>query len=456
MLALSGTVDRLHLGDLLEWLHLSRQSGRLLLTAGSVTRAFDFVKGKVAFASSSRAAERMGSWLLRKGVVERRVLLRTLAVAQARGEAFTAVLERDAGVDHKLLVSAGRALATALAARVLREDRVAFRFDETWPVLDHLHVDFGMECGKLMMEAAFKMDTRPPIDQVAEDPPTTLDPETVAAVFWRIAEHLEGELVDPASFALAHQTMMSVGELLHRWVTQGPPLLPLGPEDIDRISARLDAGEPVRLEDSPTLIWDLLSLVNGLDAPGLARASSASDAWLMAGDDAVLLTRLLSDDDRWRREARGDSDGPLWRAALARAAAGRTLAGPLDLAPDTAATAAALPVVLLELVATALSSAALVSPAMQRTALRHVLPLVGHAAGVAAGLPEVLIAALTGRPDDHPGARVASLAALAAGDSGMNLSDPATDDVVWDADIAALLESARAAAEAAAGEPAAE
>jgi hypothetical protein len=449
MLALSGTVDRLHLGDLLEWLHLSRQSGRLLLTAGTVTRAFDFVKGKVAFASSSRAAERIGSWLLRKGVVERKTLLRALATSQARGEAFTAVLERDAEVDHKVLVAAGRALATALAARVLREDRVTFRFDETWPVADHLHLDLAMECGKLMMEAAFKMDTRPPIDQAPEASPTTLDPTTIEGIFWKITGDLEGELVDAPSFAVAHETMLAVGELLHRWVTQGPPLLPLGPADIARIARRLEAGEAVRLEDSPTLTWDLLSLVNGLDAPGLTRASSTVEAWAMAGDDAALMTRAITDNSRWRRESEGDSDGPLWRAAMVRAAAGRALAKPFNLAPETAATAAALPVVLLELVATALSSASLGSAAMQHTALRHLLPVVGHAAGIAAGLPDVLVAALTGRPEDHPGARVAALASAAAGEVGMNVADDVSAEALLDG-TAELIACARDAASAAA------
>lgn len=430
MLALSGTVDRLHLGDLLEWLHLSRQSGRLLLTAGAVTRAFDFVRGKVAFASSSRAAERLASWLLRRDIVERGALLRSLAIAQTTGEAFTSVLERESEIDHHRLVAAGRALAIALASKVMREERVSFVFDQTWPVTDNFHIDLELECAKLVMEAAFNVDTRPPADQPSLEPPTTLDPLTVEALFWRITDDLEGEYLDALVFTEAHRTLLAVGELLNRWVTQGPPLLPLGPVDAARVTARLEAGEPVRLEDSPTLAWDLLSLVNGLDAPGFTRASSVTDAWLMAGKDAERLARLVLDSSRWRRERRGESDEPLRRAALARAAAGRALAGRFDLAGDTAACAAALPVVLLELVATALSSAPLASAAMQRVALRHLLPLVGHAAGNAAGLPEILVAALTGQPETHSGARVARLAAAAAGEIGMSMDRGVPDDVL--------------------------
>ena len=126
MLVLSGTLDRLHLGDLLEWLHLTKATGRLKLSSPSVTRSFDMLRGMVGFASSSRASERMASWLLRKGLASRGALLRALAVSQTRGEAFTEVAERDAGVTRVTMIEAGRSLATALASRVMREDRVGF------------------------------------------------------------------------------------------------------------------------------------------------------------------------------------------------------------------------------------------------------------------------------------------------------------------------------------------
>ena len=446
MLALSGSADRLHLGDVFEWLNLTRANGRLLLTSGSVTRAFDLVRGKVAFASSTRASERLASWLLRKEMVERQPLLRALAVSQTQGESFTMAAEREAQVPHDTLVEAGRALATALASRILREERIVFRFDHTWPVTERLHVDLEMDCPNLMMKAAFRADTTPPTEQGADRPLTTLDPDTVESLFWRTVEDLEGELVDAGAMGAAHTTLLAVGELLHRWVTEGPPLLPLGPADAQRVARRLDAGEAVTLEDSPTLAWDLLSLVNGLDAPGFPRAASAGAAWALAGEDAPLLVRLILENPRWRREQREEVDASLRRAALARAAAGRALAAAADLPADVASTAAALPVVVLDLVATALTTTPLASPAMQRSALRQLLPLVGRAAGMAAGLSEVLLAALTGDPPGHPGARAARLAALVSGSSGMNvLFDD--DDELSDLHLAPLLDAARTAAE---------
>jgi len=418
MLALTGTLDRLHLGDLLEWLQLTRATGRLVLTAGPVTRSLEVHRGKVAFASSSRAAERLGSWLLRKEFAPRRALVRALAISQTRGELFTVVVEREAGVAHDTLVEAGRGLATALASYLLREGKIFFTFDASFPVQDRLHVDLDLECRNLMMQAAYRVDTLPPADAAASVPNTTLDPETMEQLFWRIVAALEGEQMDVAALAEAHRTFLAVGDVLHRWVTQGPPLLPLAPGDVERVRQRLEAHEAVKLEDSPTLAWNMLSLVNGLDAPGFTRASSATEAWLMAGEDAEELARLIVENSRWRRDSRGDSDEALRRVALARSAAGRELAEVVGLPTQTAATAAALPVLLLELVATALASTPLTSPAMQRCALHHLLPLVGVAAGTAAGLPEVLLTALAAGPPERPGARLAQLVDLAAGELG--------------------------------------
>jgi hypothetical protein len=416
MLTLSGTLGRLYLGDLLEWLHLTHATGRLLLSAGDVTRALDMNCGKIAFVSSSRASERLGSWLLRKEAAPRDVLMRALAVSQTQGELFTTVLKRDAGITRAKLIEAGRSLATALASQVLREEQVFFTFDPTWPVADRNEIDLELDCRNLIMQAAYRVDTRPTGTQGHISPHTTLDPSTLEALFWHITGELEGELLESSAVVEAHRAFLAVGDLLHRWVAQGPPLLPIGPADARRVVRRLKSGKPVRVEDSPTLAWDLLSLVNGLDAPGQPRASGVGEAWKMMGKDAKAWVHLILDNQRWRRAKEGENDAALRRATLARIAAARTLATVVGLVEDVATTATALPMVLLELVATALATSPLATPAMQRCALHHLLPLVGQSAGTAAGMPEVLLAALTSSPAKHPAARLTRLVGLAAGE----------------------------------------
>ncbi len=448
MLTLSGTLGRLYLGDLLEWLHLTHATGRLLLSAGDVTRAFDMNCGRIAFVSSSRASERLGSWLLRLQVAPREALMRALAISQTRGELFTAVLRREANLPRAKLVEAGRNLATALASQVLREDHVVFSFDPTWPVADRNEVDLELDCRNLIMQAAYRVDTKPAGAQLQMPPRTTLDATTLEALFWRIATELEGELIEANAVADAHRAFLAVGDLLHRWVAQGPPLLPLGPDDAERVHARLASGKAVRLEDSPTLAWDLLSLVNGLDAPEQPRALGFESAWAQAGDDAASWVRLILDSQRWRRAQGHANDAPLRRATLARIAAARKLCALVELDEDTATTAVALPMVLLELVATALATSPLATSAMHRSAIHHLLPLVGQAAGAAAGMPEVLLAALTSSPASHPAVRLVRLVGLAAGEAH---ADGTQEDLASPADPAlgeALAAARRAAVRA--------
>lgn len=450
MLVLSGALDRLHLGDLLEWLHLTKATGRLVLSSASVTRTFDIVRGKVAFASSSRAAERLGSWLLRKGLASRGALMRALAISQTRGEPFTEVAEHEIGVANATMVEAGRSLATALASRIMREERVSFRFDPAWPVTAHLHVDLQLQCSKLMMQAAYTVDTRPPGEPLGGSRATTLDPDTVEQLFWHIVEGLADDPVDGPELAAAHRTLLAVGDLLHRWVTQGPPLLPLSEADAAVIERRLEARRPLLLEDSATLAWNMLSLVNGLDAPGLTRAASLTQAWEMAGADAPMLVGLLLNNSRWRRETADGSVATLRRVCRSRTAAARILGAVAGIDVETAATAVALQVVLLELVATALAATPLANAAMQRAALRHILPLVGQTAAGAAGLPDVLLAALSGAPNSHPGAQLVGLVALAIDDGGDSVYPGGTPLGTSDPRVTSAVVAARRAAKRAA------
>jgi hypothetical protein len=450
MLTLAGTLERDHLDDLLEWFHLTRATGRLLLTTATATRAFDFVAGRISFASSSHAGERLASWLLTRGVADRDTLLKALAVSQTQGQLLTAVLEGQAGISRRTLVNAGRALATTLASQVMRDAHVVFRFEETTAVTERLNIDLALDSSKLIIEAAFHLDTAEGETAPGRVVAATLDPGSMEALFWRLAGELEGDLVDAGAFATAHSSLLAVGELLRRWVTEGPPLLPVPTPDGSRLKSRLRAGVPVRLDDSPTLAWDLLALVNSLEAPGIEHAGSAERAWQLAGEQAGELVRLVLASSRWRKKPRGDEHVRLRRAALARAAAGRALAPTFGLDEDIAATAATLPVIVLELVITALASTPLATTAMQHHALRQLLPVVGQAAGVAAGLPPVLLAALTEAPADHPGARLAALAAYAAGAVGIDVhvAEPPEDSVLRP--LRSQLAAARAAAQAAA------
>ena len=412
---MSGTLDRLHIGDLLEWLRLTHASGRLLLTAGAITRSLDVRRGKIVFVSSSQASERLASWLLRQHVASHRTLLRALAISQTRGELLTTVLARDGGVQIDVMVESGRSLATALATRIMQEEGVQFTFKPDWPMPEKLTVDLQLDCSNLIMQAAYQIDTLPPPDPNKPVVVANLDSKTLEKLFWTIVAELEGEQIEAASFGEAYQVFLKVGALLDRWISQGPPLLPIGPAEIARVRAILASGSPVSVGDAPTLVWDLLCLVNCIDAPGHPRATGPREAWALAGSDASFLVKLLIESPRWQRTVREEAEETLRRMVRRRAAAAQPLAVVLGLSEDVADSVAALPVVLLELVITALAANPLASAAMQRCALHHLLPRVGVAAGVAAGLPDAVMAAITASPPTHPAVQLGSLVEQAAG-----------------------------------------
>lgn len=412
---MSGTVDRLHIGDLLEWLRLTHATGRLLLSAGPTTRSFDVKRGKIAFVSSSQANERLASWLLRQGSATHSTLLRALAVSQTQGRMLTTVLMEDAGLSLETLVEAGRSLATALTTRILKEQGVHFSFQPDFPLPHRMPVDLKLDCSHLIMQAAYQADTLPPGDPFEPVVVATLDGKTMETLFWTILEELEGEQIEASRCAEAHQVFLQVGGLFERWISQGPPLLPVGPADAARARARLESGEPIGIDDSPTLVWDLLCIVNCVDAPGHRRANGPREAWTVAGEDAPFLARLILDSPRWQRAVQEETEETLRRVVLRRAAAARPLAAALGVSEDAADAVAALPVVLLELVVTALTATPLASPAMQRCALYHLLPRVGVAAGIAAGLPEAIMAAITAAPPQHPAVQLSHLVEQAAG-----------------------------------------
>lgn len=428
MLALSGSLDPLHLNDLLEWLQAVRATGRLHLTTGAVTRTFDFAGGKVIFASSSRAAERLASWLLRKRVADRKALLKSLATSQIQGEPFTSVVLRDGYLTPEELRAAGTALAVALVSRILKEPQVLFRFDPKYPVRTSEPVNLELACSQLIMQAAVSADSRPPTDHGHDAAIASLEPPSLEALFWEVMAEATGTPLDAAEVAASHETLLRVGELLGRWVAQGPPLLPLSPAEAATVRERLADGHDPRPEEAPTLAWDFLALVNGLDAPGSSRAASFHDAWVMAGEDACALAKLLLENSRWRRDQDEPLDETVQRLAKARAAAARALAPALGLAEETAATAVVLPLVPLTLVLKAFTPQAATSGKLGSALVRRLLPLVGKAAGTASGLPEVLLAALTGEPAGHPGAQVVALAALAAGEQGVPQGFTPLDD----------------------------
>ena len=140
---IQGTLEQLHLGDLLQWMQMGRLSGRLTLEDRGRERRLDFLEGRVVFVSSQVPEERFATWLAQEGLLPPRRLQQILGSSMLRRMLFTTVLIDEAGVSRKDLRSSLARLAETISTRILVAPRVRFVLDPTYPVRDLLHLDLN-------------------------------------------------------------------------------------------------------------------------------------------------------------------------------------------------------------------------------------------------------------------------------------------------------------------------
>ena len=112
---IQGNLDRLHLGDLLQWLQLGRLNGRLTLLGRQSKRHLDFLDGNIVYVSSSVPQERLASWLANEGLLPVEQLRRLLGLSLLRRTLFTNLLIDRGGFS----VDGLRGSLTRLASRAL-------------------------------------------------------------------------------------------------------------------------------------------------------------------------------------------------------------------------------------------------------------------------------------------------------------------------------------------------
>ncbi|HHQ47351.1 MAG TPA: DUF4388 domain-containing protein, partial [Acidobacteria bacterium] len=64
-----GTLEQLHLGDLLQWLKMGGMTGRLTLWGEGRERRIDFMEGRIIFVSSMVPSERLASFMATRGIL---------------------------------------------------------------------------------------------------------------------------------------------------------------------------------------------------------------------------------------------------------------------------------------------------------------------------------------------------------------------------------------------------
>ncbi len=434
---LRGRLDRLHLGDLFEWLRLAGARGWLTLAGSGVEARFMLREGRIAFASSSASGERLGAWLARRGLLEPARLYPVLLRSLLGGRRLTALLVEAGLVAPDRLRSELAELTVRLLRRLLVVEGLEFRFEPADPEADGPSVDLDLDLdpSSAVLEAARRTDENGPATSPTEPAFPVLD-EEAERVFWELVERAYPDTVDLSGPGLAHAHRLvrdAVGTL-GQWLRTSPGLVPMPPVEL---GAAPPAG-PEDLVGRPHLVWNLLVLAWALpDAPraaatlpDLARFAAADEVWLE-----------LRTSERWLRPVRPRLDAAVEALARDLATAAAAAAGPLGADPCGAALAAHLYVVPAALVLYVLATIPIPAEALRRQLLLTLAPRLGRGLARRAALPEDLHL-LLGADDAGPLAAAVAVARSLAPNATL-LPEPATSP-----SVRSLVEAKAAAREA--------
>lgn len=392
-----GTLGRLHLGDLLQWLQLGGLSGRLTVLGPGGERRLDVLDGQVVFASSTVPDERVASWLAHDEVLPAPTLRHLLGRSMLRRTLFTDALLHEGGVSREVLRSSLTRLAELITIRILRGGELSFTFDPAYPVRDLLGLDLAVAPHTLLLEAARLADEgrhRPEGPEPAELP---FAGEAFERFFWSMIREsvTRDEPLDGEALAELHGITRDIMGTLSQWLGSSPGLVPLPASQADEISSRLDAGAAVGLMGRPQAAWNLTVLTCAVRCDALPPPEGLDALEEVAAE--LGLWPEMTVGDGWRRPHAERLDGLTQRVVTTWSKAAAAAAPHLGVDPAAALLATHLAVVPTDFVLWVLASLP-VPHGRTRQNLLHRLPRqVGAGLAWLADFPEELVAVLDGR-----------------------------------------------------------
>ena len=127
--SLRGDLDIFSLPDLLQWLEVSRQSGRVTLSHGAIRRSIDLKEGKIVFVSSTRPEERLAAHLVRHRILNSAEAYTSLAENLLSGRNLTRIILDRGLATRKRLAWAVEGLAVEILLASFRDKGATFEFD---------------------------------------------------------------------------------------------------------------------------------------------------------------------------------------------------------------------------------------------------------------------------------------------------------------------------------------
>ncbi|MEE4271281.1 MAG: DUF4388 domain-containing protein, partial [Thermoanaerobaculales bacterium] len=181
-----GNLDRLHLGDLLHWLELGGQTGRLSLTDAIGERRLDFLHGRIVYVSSTVPEERLATWLARDGLLPAAAVRRMLAASMLRHELFTDVLLAEGAITETALGASLTVLAELMMNRILGSTGLRFELDPGHPIRDPSGLYLSLTPSRLLLDAARRVDESKYPRRSSPSLVLPLDEVAVEEFFWQL------------------------------------------------------------------------------------------------------------------------------------------------------------------------------------------------------------------------------------------------------------------------------
>jgi len=259
---IQGTFDRLHFGDLLQWLQMGGVSGRLTLKDARGERRLDFSEGRICFASSTLPKERLATWLAHRRLASTDDLRRILAASMLRRAFFTDLLIAEGGITEEGLRVSLTELAETITSRILVSQQMEFVFEPDHVVLDIFGLSLDVEPSHLLLAAARLTDE----DEIREDDEGSKNlvftGEAFESLFWELARDgiTGGDRVDGERMSELHDLVRDIVGTLAQWLTSGPGLIPLPSGQIEGLAKNVLGGEAVCLFGLPHAVWNQMVL----------------------------------------------------------------------------------------------------------------------------------------------------------------------------------------------------
>jgi hypothetical protein len=401
---IQGNLDRLHLGDLLQWLQLGRLNGRLTLLGRQSKRHLDFLDGNIVYVSSSVPQERLASWLANEGLLPVEQLRRLLGLSLLRRTLFTNLLIDRGGFSVDGLRGSLTRLAETITSRVLAAGQIRFVFDSEYPVAQLLGMTLKVEPNTLVLEAARRTDENGHDAPPEEFFPTEFSGEAFDSFFWDLIRNgiSDGDRVDGEEIVEIQTAIRNILTVLADWLTSSPGLVPLPTSQASRVTKRLGTQEPADLEGLPHAVWNQMVLACCIRSPHLQPPETLPELAQFAAE--LDLWQEMFDNETWLRPSARRIDELVENAAVSWSAAATAAAPHCGVSPGAARLAAHLVTVPTDLVLWVLSTLPVSHPHLQRTLVRELPRRLGRSLAYMADFPPAIRQLFEGSLVTHLGA----------------------------------------------------